>query len=228
MDFAWISGFWSGNSGVAHHQTWIASSTDRHGTNWVLSTDQRNRYRSQGVSRESSFQEAASSAYLLNRYRMSINTGYYGTDDSSDFAIAEIIVFDYELTPKQYKCVEDYLSEKYNITLEKTECLNDSLINQGLQEYNSCNLTDYRLLAWYDGASYDDDDNVWYDKSGNCYNVDSNYIGNTITKQNAGYEYISGTTSTTITFPFEILPLEVVYPYYIVFLFSEPLIYNCN
>lgn len=50
----WLSGHWgySGpTSGVAFHNADLASFVDRHGTDWVLSTDQWTMYRSNGVDR---------------------------------------------------------------------------------------------------------------------------------------------------------------------------------
>ena len=41
----WLSGFWSGRSGVAYHNGWL-NSTNRWNRNWVLSVDRKNWYRS--------------------------------------------------------------------------------------------------------------------------------------------------------------------------------------
>ena len=41
----WLSGFWWGNAGVAHHNGWLANPVDNFGFNWVLSTDQNGLYR---------------------------------------------------------------------------------------------------------------------------------------------------------------------------------------
>ena len=112
-DYAFLSGFYGGKAGVALHEQWITPpSIDSHGTNWVISTDQRSVYRSNGIARMT---DSQSTTYQDNRYRLAINNGYYGTDDSSDFAVAEVIVFDYELTSDQYQCIEQYLANKYNI-----------------------------------------------------------------------------------------------------------------
>eukprot|EP01083_Nonionella_stella_P313608 1126540_1 len=106
-----LFGFWNGMSGMALHQSWITQSTqDMHGSNWVFSTDQRNMYRSNGIDRTIASQ---SSKYANNQYRLCINTGNYPTQPS-DFAIAAILVFDYELSLNEYECVEEYLFAKYN------------------------------------------------------------------------------------------------------------------
>ena len=41
----WLSGFWGGNSGVAHHDGWLGDVVDCCGYNWVISTDQNGLYR---------------------------------------------------------------------------------------------------------------------------------------------------------------------------------------
>eukprot|EP01084_Bolivina_argentea_P293657 505087_1 len=210
--YSWnfLSGFCAGRSGIAYHENWITSSTaNYHGTDWVLSTDQADTYRSQGISRQTTIR---STSYATHRYRLTINNGLIPAE-VSDYAIAEILVYDYELSPKEYKCVEDYLSEKYKITIQKTECLDDNITNQAMDQYLQCNLSDYKLLAWYDGSTFNETDKVWYDKSGHCYNVDSNYISGTITTyDNLNNEpYITGTTATKIQFPNEILPLQYTF-----------------
>lgn len=89
-----------------------STSIDSHGTNWVISTDQRSVYRSNGVGRMT---DSQSTTYKNNQYRLGINNGNYGTDDASDFAVAEVIVFDYEMTSDEYQCIEQYLASKYDI-----------------------------------------------------------------------------------------------------------------
>eukprot|EP01083_Nonionella_stella_P286969 976733_1 len=91
-----------------------------HGYNWVFSTDQRNMYRSNGIDRTTSPQH---SNYASIQYRLSINCGLSAS--TSDFAIAAIIVFDYELPLNQYECVEEYLVMKYNNSNPTTEPTND-------------------------------------------------------------------------------------------------------
>jgi hypothetical protein len=104
----WLSGFHGGRSGVAYHGDptnggWVTPQTDLHGNQWVLSTDQRNMYRSNGTNRTSSgYSDGASD-------QLTINTRY----EYSDWACAEVIVFDRELTSAEYLSVEAYLTVKY-------------------------------------------------------------------------------------------------------------------
>ena len=106
----WLSGFHGGNAGVAYHNAWITPQTDHHGTDWVISTDQRNLYRSNGVQRSTS--NGSSEGDLT------INMGTYS--ETSDWQCAEVIIFDRQLTQSEYEDVEEYLSKKYNIPLNGT------------------------------------------------------------------------------------------------------------
>lgn len=107
----WLSGFWSGNAGVAYHDGWLTTQTDHHGTDWVISTDQNSLYRSNGVQRGTS---GGSSSKQL-----SLNYGYYSAE-RSDWQCAEVIVFNRTLTQTEYEQVEQYLSMKYSLPLNGT------------------------------------------------------------------------------------------------------------
>ena len=103
----WLSGFHGSKSGVAyHHNNWLTSQTDIHGDTWVLSTDQRDMYRSNGTNRTVSEYSGGSSRQL------SINYGA-STNQPSDWACAEVIVYDRELDSTEYEAVEAYLNAKY-------------------------------------------------------------------------------------------------------------------
>jgi hypothetical protein len=103
----WLSGFYGSKSGVAyHHNNWLTPETDIHGDTWVLSTDQRNMYRSNGTNRTSSGYSGGSSRQL------SINYGA-STGERSDWAVAEVIVYNQELSLSEIQQVEAYLNAKY-------------------------------------------------------------------------------------------------------------------
>jgi hypothetical protein len=103
----WLSGFHGSKSGVAyHHNNWLTPETDIHGDTWVLSTDQRNMYRSNGTNRTSSGYSGGSSRQL------SINYGA-STGERSDWAVAEVIVYNQELSLSEIQQVEAYLNAKY-------------------------------------------------------------------------------------------------------------------
>jgi hypothetical protein len=96
----WLSGFWNGNSGVAHHNCWITAVTDVHGTNWVMASDRANSFRSNGVERKTTNSCVASN-------RLSINTG-----ETSDFAIQIVLVYDRRLEDSEVLLVENWLNLK--------------------------------------------------------------------------------------------------------------------
>ena len=100
----WLDGFYGGMSGVAHHNSWITNTVDRHGNNWVLSSSYRNTYRSNGVTRGTSGGDA-------NFYPMAANY----VREQSDFQIAEVIIFNRELSPAEVSQVEDYLAKRYGL-----------------------------------------------------------------------------------------------------------------
>lgn len=109
----WLSGFHSGESGVAHHGGWTTTNTsvDVHGDNWVFSTDQRYLYRSNGVTRGYGIGGGTSE-------QLSINWGVYSSSQPSTFGVAEVIVYNRWLSSTEYTNVENYLNFKYTATLD--------------------------------------------------------------------------------------------------------------
>tara|TARA_B110000503_G_scaffold143399_1_gene244638 strand:- start:328 stop:2601 length:2274 start_codon:yes stop_codon:yes gene_type:complete len=109
----WLSGFHSGDTGVAYHNGWATTSTsgDLHGNDWVFSTDQRYLYRSNGVTRGINIGGGQST-------QLSVNYGTYYTSQSSTWAIAEIIVYNRALNSTEYTNVENYLNLKYSTSLD--------------------------------------------------------------------------------------------------------------
>lgn len=108
----WLSGFHSNKAGVAYHGNtagWVTLQTDLHGTNWVVSTDQRNLYRSQGVNRTVANYVNGVSASL------SINHGNLYASEVSDWACSCVIVYNRELTTNEMIQVETFLFRRYNI-----------------------------------------------------------------------------------------------------------------
>jgi hypothetical protein len=102
----WLSGFHSNKSGVAYHNTlWITQNTNNvHGDNWVISSDQGSLYRSLGVNRTVATGGGSTT--------LSIN-GTNITNEPSDWAVSEVIVYDRELSTSEIEQVESYLYQKY-------------------------------------------------------------------------------------------------------------------
>jgi uncharacterized repeat protein (TIGR02543 family) len=106
----YLHGFFNGASGVAHHNGWVTGQSDVHGSNWVLGTSFASNYRSNGISR-------GTSGGTANLGPLGLNYGTYFATQSSNFEVAEVLIFNYQLNATQIRQVEDYLSQTYGITL---------------------------------------------------------------------------------------------------------------
>lgn len=107
----WLSGHWAGLSGVCFQNGFLtSSSTDYHGTKWVISTTMKNRYRSK--SNGSVQYNFTGTTALSTAPALTLND--YGSE-IGDWAVAEIIVYNRELTSTEYESVELYLQTKYGI-----------------------------------------------------------------------------------------------------------------
>ncbi len=102
----WLSGFWSAKSGVAYHNGWITGMSDVHGSNWVLSVDQKDLYKSNGTQR-------STTTGSVTAVSASINYGSY--NEKSDWAVACVIAYNRTLTSTEIQQMELYLNRKYNI-----------------------------------------------------------------------------------------------------------------
>tara|TARA_R110000822_G_scaffold90565_1_gene209355 strand:- start:187 stop:879 length:693 start_codon:yes stop_codon:yes gene_type:complete len=104
----WLSGHWSGASGVAYHNGWLTNQTDRHGSNWVIGVDQNSLYRSksQSVAWTNDTGGGGSSTNL----RLG-SVGY----EASEWMCAELIVYNRTLSSDEYTQLADYIQNKYGI-----------------------------------------------------------------------------------------------------------------
>ena len=111
----WLSGFWDGKSGVAYHVGWLTSQSDRHGSKWVISTDQNSRYRSYSTGTTWYNDTGGGGAST----RLGINYGNHAVSGSnsekSDWAVAEVIVYSRTLSVDEYTLIHNYLKNKYNL-----------------------------------------------------------------------------------------------------------------
>jgi len=117
----WLSGFWSGYSGVAFHNGWLTQSVaSAHGTNWVLSTDQNSLYRSLGRTR------GTTGAGTPSFDTLAINAGNSPVE-TTDFTFQAMMVYNRTLTATEYQMVEDYLANRFKIPVAPQEGLALSL-----------------------------------------------------------------------------------------------------
>lgn len=137
----WLSGFHSGESGVAFHNGWATTNTsvDVHGNDWVFSTDQRYLYRSNGVTRGSGIGGGAST-------QLTVNNGGYKSTQSSTWGIAEIIVYNRTLSSTEYLNVENYLNLKYGSSLSLQS------IGQNVSDTAPYSLNEYYNEPFTDGS----------------------------------------------------------------------------
>lgn len=108
----WLSGFWAGNSGCAYHEGWITNVTPTHGNNWFISVDSGNLYRSNGVTRSSGVGRTTSlPPFGIN------SVGGCCSNESSDFEMADMMIFNRVLTTDEYSIIEKNLSQIYGIKI---------------------------------------------------------------------------------------------------------------
>jgi len=103
-----LSGFHSNKAGVAYHEAWITPTNDVHGTNWVLSVDQKDLYKSNGVQR-------STTNGVMTAVSLSINHGAFVSWEASDWAVACVIAYNRTLNSSEIQQMELYLNRKYNI-----------------------------------------------------------------------------------------------------------------
>ncbi|MBM3639430.1 MAG: hypothetical protein FJW98_08390, partial [Actinobacteria bacterium] len=113
----WLSGFWSGNAGVAYHNNWLGTTPTSGGAshqNWLLSVDQHLLYRHNGG------ESNVTGSSLTRADDLSINYGYStgvnNNGELSDWNVAEVIVFSKKLSAAEIRQVESYLVRKYGLT----------------------------------------------------------------------------------------------------------------
>lgn len=109
----WLSGFWSGGSGKGYHDGWLTDSGHNlYDRCWVLTMDQNDRIRFN----KGNYEVTGGGG---THKRLTINAGNYTNDsgsEQSDWACAEVIVYNRTLTSNEYADVENYLDTKYQFT----------------------------------------------------------------------------------------------------------------
>lgn len=187
----WLSGFWAGRSGVAHHTGWNTKYEDKHGSAWVQSTSWGNGYRSNGVDRTTGGPHSSD--------QLAINTGALG-NEKSDFAIQFVIVYDRKLNDGEILQIEKLLKGAMTCGPVVTKHEFSACGDMGLKlpEYNG-------LVGMYSADSFDAGANKWNDISGSKNDV-TDMANISIEKTKGKPNYISGNPNSKIVFPAEILP----------------------
>ncbi len=108
----WLSGFYNGLQGVAHHQSWATPQSPATDYSWQLSTDQTSLYRSNGL--DVTFDNYAGNATTTG---FGINVGWASAEYST-WQVADLLVFNRQLNNGEIRAVENYLSRVYGLTLD--------------------------------------------------------------------------------------------------------------
>ena len=104
-----LIGWWNGKTGVAYHEGWWSETSSNNLTNWFMITDTSRVLRVNGVFK------ANGNNYTLPQ--MTINWGNtLFASETSDWEIAEVLVFDRALTLAELSLVEDYVGTTYGIS----------------------------------------------------------------------------------------------------------------
>ena len=103
----WASGFYAGKAGVAYHNGYITAPTDLYGYNWVISSDQRSLYRAHSIDFT-----AGTPGTPGYPDRIGLNFGA-ATTEYSDWAVAEVLIYNRVLTATEMLSIENYLRTKY-------------------------------------------------------------------------------------------------------------------
>ena len=105
----WYSGHNEGKSGVAKHDDILTEDIDRYGDAWVVSCDQRDMYRANGI-RLSGLHYSQDKPANIG---VNIKEGF-----ESNFAIGEILVYSRELNIAEIEIIEKILLDKYVVPPE--------------------------------------------------------------------------------------------------------------
>ena len=119
----WLSGHYNGMNGCAHHTTWLTgggcNTTNLYG--WQLNTDQIKYYRQNGVDVSMNQDAGWGGAYYL--YNQNTSTGFGINNDpygqNSTWEVADLLVFNRQLTPGEIRAVENWLARVNGLTLHK-------------------------------------------------------------------------------------------------------------
>ena len=207
-NISWLSGSWDGKTGLAYHNNWLTvNSFDMHQNNWFISIDSKNFYRSNGLTRNISNSTSTSNTeiFYLPPFGINCDNGL-GANEKSDFEIADVIIFNRELSFFEYTIIEKYLSQIYGISINLSDYNSYSKISDNLLIEN--------LYARYQAKDYNPVTNIWLDSSPNKYDLSGVQIINTnilATKNNGqndasgNFPIIRGTTNTKIYFTNTIL-----------------------
>lgn len=113
----WLSGFWGSATGVAYHEGWITPSTGTNDTNWKVQCDtggSSSLLRSNGVLKSSISNNATG---LPANISINLQGSRFAPSETSDWAVAEFLIYDSVLSTTKIQEIEERLNRKYGVGL---------------------------------------------------------------------------------------------------------------
>ena len=113
-------GHWEGKSGVVYLWNGFVTqfADDEYGTDWVLSSVQRDLYRGNQI--DLTDIQSGTPQTFSGSTRFVINTGF-AWPEPSDWSCAEVIIINEAIPTDEIICIEDYLISRYNVGAAPTE-----------------------------------------------------------------------------------------------------------
>jgi large repetitive protein len=105
----WYSGFDDGKVGVAKHNSVMKDNGGESHSNWLLSSDQNTVYRANGV------QVSTKTNGMSFSGPLTVNGSNGGPKRASDWQVAEVLVYEGELTLAQIQQLENYFARTYGL-----------------------------------------------------------------------------------------------------------------
>ena len=108
----WLSGFWNNSTGVSHRGKtswgWITHHDNKitDENEWLLSTDKYDMYRANGADKTEAGSESGVNEITINT-----------DNETSDFAIKEVLIYNRNLSIDEIKKVEAYLEATHDMKL---------------------------------------------------------------------------------------------------------------
>ena len=201
----WLHGHWGGFKNTAYYEGWKTTNTNNTNlTNWLVccgKNQSRNSGREKNVIADGIFIGTDTGGSGYNRLTINSSTG---VNEPSTFSLSYVVIWDRHLTDIEL----EYMSlgmMNYLATGTSIQVYIDNIVNENYTIPNY-------LKPWglYSAANYDTSNNLLLDSSG--FNRHATTTGN-ITKTSASgngatvsIPYISGSTSSTITWPTNSIP----------------------
>jgi uncharacterized repeat protein (TIGR02543 family) len=227
----WLTGFYSGLTGTAHHENWIAypSPSISAGQIWRLNCDNHTQLRTDGIA-----QPIAGATSFTLPINMTINNYNGSGRELSDWEVAEVLVYEATLTTTQMQEVESYLKNRYGLTNVVTGNIGVSLSNNSgnLVKVDPTSNNSSTFMGWntkadgtgtlysgptlaglprayarYEAGNYNATTKIWADSSGNGRNTTETRGSPTFVTSATGngntktIPAVKGGTSAGITLP---------------------------